>query len=84
MQEVRGSNPRSSTWRSSRFGGDHIHVWVGRSGCLAGWAELISVFLVHGCGLVCWPGSGRAGLACCVLGSGGVRGVVCGLVMAGR
>src|ERR1700733_13361652 len=32
MQEVRGSTPRSSTQRSSRFSGDLIHVWVWRSG----------------------------------------------------
>jgi hypothetical protein len=28
MQEVRGSNPLSSILRSSRFSGDHFHVWV--------------------------------------------------------
>src|ERR1039457_4945333 len=28
MQEVRGSNPLSSTTRSSRFRGDHVHVWA--------------------------------------------------------
>jgi len=28
IEGVRGSNPLSSTERSSRFSGDHLHVWV--------------------------------------------------------
>src|SRR5581483_10564260 len=79
MQEVRGSNPLSSTRRSSRFSGDLVHVWalarVWHAGLTFSGLRLTFLCVVRVCLIACGDvlaGCGHAGArGCRCRGAGG-------------